>query len=110
MSSAEQQAVQQGAPPEPDPTPAPFVGEAERVRAEDPDFPVVLAKVRARHRGEEFDPEKHMPKEGKRSIDQVPKSVEEDLEAIIGRIAQRGRGARHLRAIDPKKAAANDVP
>jgi hypothetical protein len=106
VSSAEQQAQQ----PDPAPAPAPFVGEAERVRAEDPDFPVVLAKVRARHRGEEFDPEKHMPKEGKRPIDQVPKSVEEDLEAIIGRFAQRGRGARHLRAIDPKKAAANDVP
>jgi hypothetical protein len=110
MSSAEQQAAKQEAPPQPDPAPAPFVGEAERIRAEDPDFPVVLAKVRARHRGEEFDPEKHMPKEGKRRIDQVPKRVEEELEAIIQRFAQRGRGGRHLRAIDPKKAAANDVP
>jgi hypothetical protein len=51
-----------------------------------------------------------MPKEGKRPIDQVTKGVEEDLEAIIARFNERGRGARHLRAVDPKKAAANDVP
>lgn len=38
-----------------------LVDEVVRAREEDPDFPLIQAKARARARGENYDPEKHGP-------------------------------------------------
>lgn len=42
-------------------TPRP--GEYERLRSEDPGFPVVLAKAKAKGRGQDYNPKRHDPHE-----------------------------------------------
>lgn len=87
-------------------TPPPHDTEVDRFRREDPDFPVTLAKARARGRGQPYQPDRHGPFEPK----MVPrkerqKRTEEaaivgDLSALMKRFGERGAGnGRHLKAV-----------
>lgn len=84
----------------PDPT------EAKRIRAEDPDFPVALARARAKARGESYDPKRHGPHEEdlsprlKQKRDKELVSVENQFSDLLKKFEQRGPPPRpNLRVI-----------
>lgn len=81
--------------------PNPHVSERQRAVQEDPEFGVVLARARAKAKGEAYKPERHGPFEDQ----PVPRAKRRegsgeigDLSEVIGRFMARGdRRSRHMR-------------
>ena len=82
-----------------------LVDEVERSRREDPDFAVMLAKARAKARGQVYQADRHGPFEVKRPPRQErQKAMAEtriagDVDALLARFRSRAPGGRHLKAV-----------
>lgn len=97
MSAAENQIP---APQIPTSTPIMGPDEPERLRLEDPDFPLVLARAKARGRGETHDPKRHGPFEKPVSPnrrapqEQKPEPTDGNLSDVIARFLDKGSKSR----------------
>jgi hypothetical protein len=81
--------------------PQPILTELERARQEDPAFVEDLARVRAAARGEIYEPAKHLPRMGRRRIDDdlEPAKLERMEEIVAGWEKRGARAQRHLWAV-----------
>lgn len=98
------------------PDPAPWTTYAE-ILHEDPEFPVVLAKARAKARGEAYKPEVHGPhgpatppsQQERQRVEMERADAEAAFHDLLERFRARGRAPnRHLRAV-PSSADRSSV-